>query len=311
MRSIAWVFLTCLTASLFAPHKGAAQTAPTQISVGYAIAGEFLPLFVAIDEGYFAKRNLEVKPVSLTVLSVSPAGLMSNSLQIAASNPPILLQAAAGGIELVIVSGTSRHTVEHETVSLMARTDSGIHTAADLVGKKVGIPGLRATYDLLLGRWLTTRNVDLAKVQFIEATLPQMRDLLRSGQLDAAAVAEPNRGRIVADGTGYRVSDFIIDLAPDIIAGFWTSTRTWADANPRAVAAFQAGLAEGIRFVQENPDRAKQIETKYFGRASEVRLELTQEVRPVDLKLFQDLMIERGLLTDKTDLDRLILPIAK
>ena len=300
MRRVLAVLLLLLA---WVPARAAAP-----ITVGCAVAGEFLPMFIAVDEGFFARRGLEVKPQALSLLSLAPAALVSDSMQIAATNAPVLLQAAAGGMDLVVVSGTSRHTSANETVSLVARTGSGIQAAADLKGRRVGIPGLGASYDLLFHRWLEVKGVDPEQVTYIEAAAPQMRDLLRGGQLDAVAVLEPIRSRIVEDGTGYRVSDFVIELGPDILAAFWTSTRAWAVAHPQEVAAFRGGIGDGIAFLKQNKARAEEIELKYSKSVSRVRLELTQEVRPADLDFFQDIMLKRGVMTEKVDTAKLLLP---
>jgi len=50
----------------------------------------------------------------------------------------------------------------------MARTGSGIKTAPDLIGRKVGVPGLGGALDVLGRNWVKTNGVDYHKVNWVE-----------------------------------------------------------------------------------------------------------------------------------------------
>jgi len=89
---------------------------------------------------------------------------------------------------------------------LVARAGSGIKTAQDCVGKKVGVPGLGAFLHVTFRAWLKDQGVDYRKVSFVEASFPQHGDLLRGGSVDAVVTADPFMNRITDSGAGYVAS---------------------------------------------------------------------------------------------------------
>ena len=287
-------------------HVTGAQAAPTRLDVGIAVATDMLPIYVALDEGFFAAHGLDVNATKLAVPSVGPVSLMSGGLQIAMANAPILLQAVEGGLDLVAVSAASRHVREDDYVSLVVGTQSGIKAAGDFRGKRVGIPGLGASYDIVFRYWLKQHNVDYRAVTTVETGLPQMEDLLKSGQLDAAAITEPVRTKIVRDGVGSRFSDFVIEVNPRLLGAIWIAKRDWAEGHRDEVLAFRAALAEAIGFIRDRPEETKAIETRHFGFLTPARPALTLEIDAADLKDFGDIMHEEGLLNGEPDVTKLV-----
>ena len=297
---------TCLALLALLLAGPRAEAAPTRLAVGYAVSSDMIALFVAADEGLFARHGLDVTATSLTLASVGPAGLMSGSLQISMANPTILLNAVAGGLDLVAIAGASRHLKDHENTSLVARSGSGIKTAQDLVGKKIGIPGFGSTNDLTFRKWVKNAGVDLARMTLIEARLADMNDLLRSKSLDAVAVLEPMRSHIIDDGVGYRVADFVTDVHEGLNGAIWIATRDWALANHSTVEAFRAALTEALAFVAAHPQAARDIELKYLKVASPTRPYLGMDLTVADLQFFDSLMVEMGVLDKPVDVSRLI-----
>ena len=297
-----WALLLLAWACLVRP----AAADPVPIAVGYAVSADMIALFVAKDEGMFARHGLDVTPTALTLASLGPAGLMSGSLQVSMANPTILLNAVAGGLDLVAIAGAARHLASNENTSLVAAANSNIHTAADLRGKRVGIPGFGSTNDLTFRKWLKNNGVKVEDVTLIEARLPDMKDLLRAHSMDAVAVIEPMRSRITEDGTGYWVANFVSDVHDGLNAAIWIAARDWATAHRAAVQGFDASLAEAIDFINAHPDRAREIEVKYLKVSSPTRPYLAMDISKEDLKFFQDIMLEMGALQQPVDLSRLI-----
>ena len=285
-----------------------AHAAPSPLTIGIAAtATDMLPIFVANDEGFFARHELAVTITPLSVPSIGPAALMSGGMQIAMANAPILLQAAEGGLDLVAIAAASRHVRVNDYVSLVARAGAGITRAADFRGRRVGIPGLGASYDIIFRLWLRQNGVDPGDVTIVEVSLPQAEDLLKSGQMDAVAATEPVRSRIVNDGVGTRLADFVAAVDPDLLGAIWISTRAWAEAHRADIAAFRAAQQDALGFIADHPTESKQVEIAHFHFLTPSRPALTLAIAPDDLKRFADPMREMGLLGGTLDLDRLVL----
>jgi NitT/TauT family transport system substrate-binding protein len=280
--------------------------AQTKISIGYTAAGDFLPAFVALEKGYFAKRGLDASFTRVALASNIPAALISKSIDIGTGTGPGLLQATEGGLDLIAVSGAARQRSDNPTVSLLARKDLNINSPAGLNGKKIGVPGLNSVIDVVLRVWLEAKGVPVKQVTLIEASFPQMNDLLRGKTLDAVAVLEPFRSKIEQDGTAVKVSDFFSEVHDNMIFGFWISTRSWADQNPKAVRDFHEALVEGIAYVKANPEEAKTIEAKYLGVKVPGFSSFDTEIKPEDLDVYAKMGKDLGLLREKINAADLI-----
>ena len=115
----------------------------------------------------------------------------------------------------------------------MARAGSGIKTAQDCVGRKIGVPGLGAFLHVTFRAWLKSQGVDYKKVNFVEASFPQHGDLLRGGSVDAVVTADPFMSRITDSGAGYVASyysTFLPEGQPTIIH---TARRDWVARRTR------------------------------------------------------------------------------
>ena len=286
--------------------SGPVANAQTKVSVGYTAAGDFLPVFVAKEKGFFDKRGLDVTLTRIALASTVPAALMANSVQVGTGTGPGLLQAAEGGLDLVAVSGAARQKRDNPTVSVLARKEAKISSPADFKGKKVGVPGLNSVIDVVFRKWLKDKGVAVESVTLVEAPFPQMNDLLRGGTLDAVAVLEPFRGKILADGNGVKVADYFSDVKDGMIFGFWIATRTWAEANPAAVKALREASNEAIAYIKANPDDAKTIEAKYLGVKFPGFSSFDVEIKPADLQAYAAIGKELGLLRKDVDAARLI-----
>jgi NitT/TauT family transport system substrate-binding protein len=307
MKRIAALGLA-LTAALFACGGPVSAAEPLKITVGYGIGAEVLPVFVAKDRGYLDKHGLDVTLVAIAGPSNVPAALLSNSIQIGFNSPPSLLSAADNGLDLTIIAGNTRVVRGNETNTLVARTGSGIHSAADLKGKKVGVPGFGTGNDTMFRRWLTERKVSPDQLTIVEIPVAQMGDVLRGGTVDAVVVMEPVRSRIIASGVGENAANFYTDVNPNSISTFWAATGAWAKEHPDGVKAYRAALAEAIDYIKKNPDSARDIENKYLHFSSPRFPTYSLAIAPSDLQFYVDMARQMKMINNPVDPAKLIAP---
>jgi NitT/TauT family transport system substrate-binding protein len=103
-----------------------------------------------------------------------------------------------------------------------------------------------------------------------------------------------------------KVSDFFSEVTDNMIFGFWISTRSWADANPKAIKDFREALAEGIAYVKANPDDVKAIEAKYLGVKMPGFSSFDTEIKPADLDVYAKMGKDLGLLRETVNAATLI-----
>jgi len=288
--------------------SSASAAALEKISVGYVPVADFSPAFIAKDKGYFAKHGLDVTMVKIALASNVPGALVANSLDIGMGTPPMLLVTAESGLGLVAIAAVSRLEKDNPFVSLIARPAANIKSAADLKGKRLGVPGFNSAMDISIRKWLMDRNVAPREVNFVEAAFPQMHDLLAGGQLDAAIALEPFRTLILKDGTGVKVRDFMSDLSPDALGAIWMAKADWIAAHRSAVDGFRAALAEGIDDLKKNPAEFQSIQKKWLGFASPAVPSFSLKITTADLAFFADIGKQVGLLHQPPQIDKLIAP---
>src|SRR5262245_51703083 len=119
---------------VLASDLGCAQE---KIRIGYVPVSDYLPVFTAQEKGFFKARGLNVELQRVPLISNIPPSLIAGDLQIGNSTPTGFLQAVNAGLDFVIIAGAARITKETNPVSLAVRKDSGIHSAADLKGRRL------------------------------------------------------------------------------------------------------------------------------------------------------------------------------
>ena len=249
-----------------------ARAQTTKIAFGYTSVTDFASVFVAAEEGFFTKRNLDVELKFIPLNSTIPAAIQSDALQMGGPTPSVFLQAVDGGLDHVVVAGGGVTSKTITGFGLVARAGSGIRSPQDCIGKKIGVPGLGAFLHVTFRAYLKQNGVDYKKVNFIEASFPQHGDLLRGGSLDAVVTADPFMTRITDSGAGYVASyysTFLADGNPTIIH---TAKREWVAKNPAAAKAFREAVVDGAAFMSQakNNDKVRAAIAKYTKLPTEV-----------------------------------------
>ena len=238
--------------------------AQTKVAVGYVPVVDFLPAFVAKEQGIFEKHGLDVTLKPIAVASNIAPAMIAGDLQIGLGTGPNMMMANENGLDLVSIYGITRDTKDNPITSLIVRKSSGIKEAKDFIGKKVAVPGLNSVIDIFTREWLKQRGVALDQVTFVELPMPQLGDVLKAGTVDGISVIEPFRGNILRDSKSLLIGNIASDLRPDMMMGYWQATRKWAAANGAAITAYRASMDEALSFIDSHADEARAIAGKYL-----------------------------------------------
>jgi NitT/TauT family transport system substrate-binding protein len=226
-------------------------TAATKINLLYIPGGDFVPSFVAKDQGIFDKHGLDIDMTIAQNGSVISAALAADSAQIGVPTPPVLLQANEQGLDLLVVAGATTLPFPKGASGVIARTDSGLKGPSDLIGHKVGVPGFGGSLDVMTRNWVKASGVDYRKVDWVELQFPQMGDALKSGLVDAAAAVNPFYSRILDMKAGYDIGDPWASAPRGTMIVLYAATRGWATKNAAAVAAFRTSLDEATAYIAD------------------------------------------------------------
>ena len=297
--------------ALVAPPAQAA----TKITFLYTPVNSWIGIFVAKDQGLLEKHGLDITLTIAQNGSVIAAALVADSAQIGGPTPTVMLQANEQGLDLVVIAGTATYPLNNLS-GIIARKDSTIKATADLVGKKVGVPGLGGLIDVLAKKLVQAKGIDYHRVDWIELTLGQMGDGLKSGIADAVAVTDPFYSRIMDSGIGINVGDYGSVIPAGTVPIVYTSTRTWATKNAAAVAALRAALKEAEIFIRDpaNLSTTRAILAKYTmlppqaAATLSIPERLDVDPQPKSLQFWIEVSREQGLIKGNPDPASLIAP---
>lgn len=285
----------------------------TKVVFGYTAVSDFATLFIAVEEGYFAKRGLDVEPKFVPLNPTLPPAIQSDSIQMGGPTPSVYLQAVEGGLDHVVLTGGGATSKKMTGIGFVARAGSGIKSGQDVVGKKVGVPGLGAFLHVGFRAWLKSQGVDYTKVNFVEAAFPQHGDLLRGGSIDAVVTADPFMVRIVSSGAGYVASYYSTFLPDGLPSLLYVAKREWVEKNKAAARNFQVAIGEAATFLRDpnNLDKARAHIGKYIKLPPDV-LATVQISPPLPvvsenvLGWWADQMLEQKMLKTRPNLASLI-----
>jgi NitT/TauT family transport system substrate-binding protein len=159
--------------------------AATKLNLLYIPGGDFVPSYVAKDQGIFERHGLDVDMSIAQNGSVISAAMAADQAQIGTPTPPVLLQANEQGLDLVAVAGATVLPFPAGAAGVIARNDSNLKGPKDLVGHKVGVPGFGGSFDTVTRYWVKANGGDYKKVNWVELQFPQMGDALKSGLVEA------------------------------------------------------------------------------------------------------------------------------
>lgn len=308
-----------MLASAFAWGLGLALAAgpvsaePTKVTIGYSPILDSLTAFVAKDEGIFAKHDIDANLVLVTLNSNIPAGIMSKSLDLGSVSTTVFVQAVDGGLDLQIVQGATMLPNKNALMAYVTRADVPFDGPKSLEGKKISMPGLGASVDILFQKWLADQGVDPKKVNYIELASAQAMDALRGKVVDGSVVVEPFLTRVIQSGVGKEVRRLTDGLPGPTLAISYIAERSWAEKNKRTLENVRASLREAMTWAQQNPAEARALLTKYLKLPKEVvdalPLPMMEEkVTTADLAFWVEAMKKQGRLTTNPDPAKLIAP---
>jgi NitT/TauT family transport system substrate-binding protein len=304
------VKLAVLAGALWSAFAGLSN-AQTKMVVGYQPTIDVVPLFIAKEEGFFAKNGLDVE-LQAGSGAIQVAGIIADSLHIGNPTIPQVLQAVDNGLDLQIIAGGNFMSAAAEEFAVVVRNGAAINAPQDYAGKKVGVNTINAFLHVIFVEWLKKNKVDPKLVTFVEVPFPQMNDVMKQGQIDAVVTVQPFIGRMVQANTGRAITDFVKEFPQGMPVVLYAAKRAWIAANPNAVRGFRAALGEGIAFMNSKPEPTRVHTLKYLKMPPEVlammkKPDLRVKVESDRVEDWVKIMTSQNLVKGKIDLKQLIL----
>ena len=253
----------CSPVSNTTPAVAAPDPVQTDITVAALPAADLAGLYIALDEGLFARQGLRVtiKPIASSQAIITDQ--LQGQVDISAGSYIPYITAQAAGARFRVLAEAS--TLRPDTRVLVTTAQSPIVTVAQLAGKKIGVNGTNSIGTLLINMLLFEHGILPAKVRFVTDPqgFPAMPAQLQAGAWDAAFLAEPY---ITSAGEQYGdrvLADLDQGAAENFPIDGYVATTAWAQKNPKTAAAFVRAIRAGQLLADTDAPAAQAAIAKY------------------------------------------------
>lgn len=207
--------------------------------------------------GFFKKAGFAYDIAHLTNGEAVTAGVIGGSLDVGVSQSISLITAYSRGIPLTILAGSAVNSRGSESGMLFVPKTSTASSGKDLIGKTIGVQGLKGFAQFGTQAWLDKTGGDSSTVHFVEMTSSVMGRALADNRLDAAFIPEPFVSQVAK--VAKKIAPPMDAIAPIFMAGAHFTTLAWAKAHPDVVRRFESMLYETAAWANKNHDRTAEI----------------------------------------------------
>jgi len=281
-------------ALISSPFSALPAAGPSRLVIGYAsTTPRLMPLWMARDQGFFAKYGIESEPVLLRSGATLVTGMASGDIQIGRTAGAAVLSAVAAGHEIkMLATFSSRNSYD-----VVVRPN--IKKAEDLRGKKLAINSVGGGTWIGAMLWLEHFGIDVQRDQILLQSLGDQgvqSQALESGVVDVVFVdgvysklLKQKGMTILAEST---------ELKQPIVSQSTIVPRAFLQQYPEVAEGYLKGEIEGIAFAVAPKNKPAVIKTLMRRlRVSAIAAEegYSDMLRGVDRKPFASLEGMRNL----------------
>jgi len=254
---LAFIFLT-VSIRLLQAAEQTSFAKPEKARLVVATAGSgttSLPLLVALDSGYFAKRGLDVS-VNNVGATVAVQGVISGTIDIYQGGTAAIAANLAGADIIYVAAPVDRN-------SLILFGQKDVTSFESLRGKAIATTFPGAFGEIAVRMTARKQRMEIGKdfKLLFHRSPPEALQTFLAGNADALVISPPQSE--LAKQKGYPV---IIDYFKEglKITGPGTAvTREFSQKHPNTIKAYLMSYLDGLKKAIEDEDFARKTETKY------------------------------------------------
>jgi len=253
-----WTIVAFAVSFALAPQIAGAQ----HITSGYVSKDlNYLPFFIALKKGFYAKEKISVDLVAIGRSDVQLQALVANELHFANINADnvIAWNERTNG-NLKVAAGTSN------AAPYFLMGAKNIKSVNDLKGQRLGVAGLQGGATSILVAYLKSKGLQFPRdysMVVITGGTPARLSALESGSIAGAILGIPF-GDMAVDKGFPKLGD-----TTEVISNYQFNSVSinpvWAEKNRPAAVRFLKAHIESLRWIFENPGEAINFLNKEFG----------------------------------------------
>ncbi|MFF8802128.1 MULTISPECIES: ABC transporter substrate-binding protein [unclassified Methylobacterium] len=196
--------------------------------------------------------------VDLKIFAKGPdimQAMLAGELDVGATASEAAISARGNGAQVYIVGGFAKGGAR-----LLATTESGIKSAADLKGKKVGVTR-GSIQEVLLAAEMAKHGLKARDVNLIYLGYPDLNQALLQKQVDAIMQTEPQSAQAIARGFGVEVLKPYDTPVGSPIRTLVMTEKFYKEKSPVA-AKFMACFVKAQKTFMDDPKTAEKFVTQ-------------------------------------------------
>ena len=226
----------------------------------WKLKGEYAPLYVALEKGYYKAEGLEV--------ALSEGNGAQNVLKaLAAGNEKFGYGPAVAAAQAVSQGLPVKVVALYQTsapMGVIAFPDTPLKGPKDLEGKRLAI-SVGETFGDMIRPFTRVNNVDINKIQLIQMDASARTIQFLTRKIDVMSVYLSNELPQIEKRAGVKFNVIkVTDFGLSVLGASMYVSNEFAEKNSETVKKLLRATAKGYRDAIKNPKEAAQIMAKYM-----------------------------------------------
>lgn len=281
-----------------------------------------LPVYVAIEKGYFKDEGLDIELVKFEAPNQIIDALLQGQVDLAHPGGATGIAGIAdfknpGKLKIYALAGGNDSTVQNDAI--VVKKDSSLKTIQDLKGKKLGIMAGTIQWQTIVREILDKNNLVYDKdVKIVEIALGLQAQALAASDIDASLIIEPVPTVVKAKGIGQELVPYAAAkyIASPFYAGAGIIRTNFVKENPNTAKKVMNAITRAMKDIRENPDADRQylkgytqLDDNTIANAPILLFKMYNEFDEKDItetQKFYDIFTKWGVVNGKMDFKQLI-----
>jgi NitT/TauT family transport system substrate-binding protein len=254
-KKIFAILMTACAVSIFS-SAAPAQAADKQVTVSQAFQSMlYLPLYVALDAGFFKKEGLDVTKQTAGSPSAALSAVLSGSAEFSLHGPEWAAVAAEKGADVDIIA----NVVNGAAVWIATAPDVKFSGIKDLKDQVVVSGQMPTTSTSLFFKLLKQNGMSQSDIKLMQVPLGSEIGPLVAGQAKIAVMYEPGLDQAVAKGMKVVVG------FPKLYGEYaFSAIAAKRSVDPDSATRFVKGLQDALVYMRTNPAQTAAIARQEF-----------------------------------------------
>jgi NitT/TauT family transport system substrate-binding protein len=306
--------LACVGVVLMLSGSAVAQ-GTTTIRVAMTAADDATPLLYADKAGMFRRAGLTLEVTAMRSGTVVTQAVIGGAADIGRSSTLPLITAHAKGIPFTLIAPGGMYQASAPGAGIVVAVTSNVRSAADLNGKTVSVPGLKALSDIAFEAWIDKNGGDSTTIRYVELPDAAIVAGLTDGRIAAAALENPFFADALASGKARLLGDDVSALGSHLLQTVWFSTSDFATKNPDVIRRFAQVMRDAGNYTNTHHAETVEILAAFAKLEPETIAHMTRAAQapfidPRDIQPLIDAAFRYKVIEKRFDAAELISPLA-